>query len=89
MKPRPRLTPDNNPLQRRPTAAEPALPAESVRYAIPEDLRPQLQALQQQWRVSETEVVAIALRFFLTQVQRRPVAPHPPADNDQLMGFLD
>ncbi|MEN9207170.1 MAG: hypothetical protein Q6L50_08585 [Gloeomargarita sp. GMQP_bins_120] len=89
MKQRPRLTSANNPLQRRPAASEPVLPTELVHSAIPDDLRPQLQALQQQWSLSEAEIVTLALRVFLAQMHRRPVAPHPPLDNDQLMDFLD
>lgn len=93
MKPRPRLTADNNPLQRRPSAPGTALPTPATTagfsYSIPEDLRPQLQALQQRWQLSEAEIVEYALRFLLAQTQRRPIAPHLPTDNDHLMEFLD
>ncbi len=108
MKPRPRLTQDNNPLNRpqanqghgltTPPVTPPPL-TEWVSYQIPPELRQELQALQQQWQrqmpeLSESQLVELALKFFLDQSRKMPPQPAvpqlPPADTEEdLMGFLD
>ncbi|MEN9218614.1 MAG: hypothetical protein Q6J33_06360 [Gloeomargarita sp. DG_2_bins_126] len=100
MKPRPRLTPDNNPLKRPPSDTQapgltPSAPStEWVSYQIPPELRQQLQHLQQQWQthmpeLTESQLVALALRCFLEQSRRNPPR-FPPADAAaDLMDFLD
>ncbi len=103
MKPRPRLTQDNNPLNRRTVAGGDGLmsPAgmppptgEWVSYQIPPALRHRLQALQRQWQaqmpeLTESQLVELALQFFLNQSQKIP-PPLPPAEAEEdVMGYLD
>lgn len=104
MKPRPRLTPANNPLKRPPTASGQSLtstPAttpppltEWVSYQIPPELRQELQRLQQQWQthmpeLTESQLVTLALKLFLEQSRRNPPQFPPAAEPADLMGFLD
>ncbi|APB34060.1 hypothetical protein GlitD10_1734 [Gloeomargarita lithophora Alchichica-D10] len=108
MKPRPRLTQDNNPLNRRPVPGGESLtpppvttpPAtEWVSYQIPPQLRQKLHTLQQQWQtqmpeLTESQLVELALKFFLEQSRRVPppkATPQlsPAAEPEDLMGYLD
>lgn len=89
MKPRPRLTQDNNPLNRRTVPGEdsltpPPVPtpptSEWVSYQIPPGLRQKLQALQQQWQaqmpeLTESQLVELALQLFLDQSRKIPPRP--------------
>lgn len=109
MKPRPRLTPDNNPLNRPPADAQaqgltppsettPPL-TEWVSYQIPPELRQELHRLQQQWQtqmpdLTESQLVELALKFFLEQSRKTPLSRRipqlpPAAEPEDLMGFLD
>jgi len=102
VKPRPRLTEDNNPLNRRPAPAgdDLAPPGTTppttawVSYQIPAHLQQALHALHRQWQahrpeLTESQLVALALQSFLAQARRTPPPLPPATTSEDVMGYLD
>jgi len=102
VKPRPRLTEDNNPLNRRPTTGgdhltppvTPPATAAWVSYQIPPHLQQELHALHQQWQaqmpeLTESQLVEWALQLFLARSRKAPPSLPLPTVEEDVMGYLD